>query len=127
VSVNPAPPPQYPPPQYPPAPAGQFTPPPVGSFGYAPAPPPQPSGEAIAALICGVMAISCFPLGFVAVFLGARARRAARENPTRVGGEQLALVGMIIGGIIGTLYTLFVLAYVVMVVFAIGLAATTSP
>jgi len=34
---------------------------------------------------------------------------------------------MIIGGIVGTLYTLFVLAYVVMVVFAIGIAATTRP
>jgi hypothetical protein len=53
----------------------------------------------------------CFPLGFVAIWLGARARRAARENPERVGGEQLAMVGMIMGGIFGVLHLLIWLAY----------------
>lgn len=110
-------PPQGPVPPYPPP--GAFTPPPIGAYGYPPAA-PQPSGEAIAALICGLLAFSCFPLGFVAIWLGARARQAARENPERVGGEQMALIGMIVGGVLGTLYLLFVIVYIAIVVFAIG-------
>jgi hypothetical protein len=70
------------------------------------------------------MAWSCFPLGFVAIWLGARARRLARENPQTHGGEGLALAGMITGGIIGGLMLLFWLAYFgfFAVVFGIGLA-----
>jgi len=95
----------------------------VGSYGmpvanYSPA--PSASSEAIAAIVCGILAWSCFPLGFLALWLGARARRAARENPERVGGDQLALAGMIIGGIFGFLGLLFVMAYVAFLVFAIG-------
>ena len=89
-------------------------------YGYPPQPPPQPSGEAIAALVCGLLAFSCFPLGFIAIWLGARARQAARDNPDRVGGEQMALIGMIVGGAIGTLSLLFVAAYIAFFVFAIG-------
>jgi len=112
--VNPPPPPPGPNP---------FEPPPVGSYGVPvptyPAAPPA-SSEAIAAIVCGVMAWTCFPLGFVAIWLGARARRAARENPQRFGGEQLALAGMIIGGVFGFLWLLFWLFYVLIIVFAIG-------
>jgi hypothetical protein len=106
-----------------------FEPPPVGSYGYgspvgpyatkaAPA-----SGEAVAALICGVMAWGCFPLGFLALWLGARARRAVRENPNYVGGDQLALAGMIVGGIFAALGSLLLLLYLAFFVFAIGLHA----
>ena len=134
----PVPPPPYPPPGPPPhgylpqgpppyVPPGAFTPPPVGTYGYPPQPPPQPSGEAIAALVCGLLAFSCFPLGFVAIWLGARARQAARDNPDRIGGEQMALIGMIVGGVIGTLYMLFFLAYFAMIIFAIGIGVTSSP
>ena len=103
-----------------------FEPPPAGSYGvpapiYAAAPPA--SSEAIAAIVCGILAWTCFPLGFVAIWLGARARRAARENPERVGGEQLALAGMIIGGIFGVLWLLFWLAYAGFLIFAIGFGA----
>jgi hypothetical protein len=69
----------------------------------------------------------CFPLGFVAVWLGARARRAARENPGQVGGEQLALVGMIVGGAMAAIYTLVIIGYIIFVVFIIGVAATSGP
>ena len=101
-----------------------FEPPPAGSYGMPPGPmysaAPPASSEAIAAIVCGGLAWSCFPLGFVAIWLGARARRAARENPGRVGGDQLALAGMIIGGIFGTLWLLFWLAYAAFFLFAIG-------
>jgi hypothetical protein len=121
------PPPGAPPYGPPPGPPGGFAPPPAGSYGY-PQIPPQPSGEAIAALVCGIMAFTgCFPLGFVAVWLGARARRAARENPGQVGGEQLALVGMIVGGAMAAIYTLVIIGYVIFVVFIIGVAATSGP
>lgn len=69
------------------------------------------------------MAWSCFPLGFVAIWLGARARRAAHENPERVGGEQLALAGMIIGGIFGVLWLLFWLVYAGIIVYALASGA----
>lgn len=77
--------------------------------------------------MCGIGGWFCFPLGFVAIWLGARARRAARENPDRVGGEQMALAGMIIGGVLGGLQLLLVLAYLAFFVFAFGFAATASP
>ena len=112
----------------PPGPPGGFAPPPVGTYGYPPQIPPQPSGEAIASLVCGIMAFTgCFPLGFVALWLGARARRAARENPGQVGGEQLALIGMIVGGSMAAIWTILVIIYVVFFVFMIGVAATSGP
>jgi len=121
--VQPAPPPVQPPPgQY-----GGFTPPPAGSYAYPQQVPPQPSGEAIAALVCGIVAIWCFPVGFIAIWLGARARRAARENPERVGGEQLALVGMWVGGVVGTLSTLLLVAYIGFIVFIVGWGVATTP
>jgi hypothetical protein len=89
-----------------------FTPPPAGSFG-APMPPqaPQPSGEALAALVCGLVSPSCFLLGFAALYFGVKARRMARDEPARYGGDQLALAGMIVGGIFGVGGGLFLLAY----------------
>jgi hypothetical protein len=69
--------------------------------------------------VCGIIAwtLSCFPLGFAALWLGSRARRAARENPGVVGGEQLALIGMILGGIAGVLFTLIWVGYGVFILF----------
>jgi hypothetical protein len=72
------------------------------------------------ALVLAVGAWVCFPLGFVAVYLGARARSLARENPETVGGEQLALTAMILGGVLAGLQTLFMLGYVALIiVFAV--------
>ncbi len=120
--------PPYPPPNPAPPPGGfqQFTPPPAGSYGRPLVPvTPQPSGEAIGALVCGLLAWSCFPLGFVAIFLGARARKLVRENPQTVGGDGMALAGMIVGGAIAVLMLLFWLAYFgfFAAVFGLSLAA----
>jgi hypothetical protein len=101
-------------------PQAPFVPPPAGSYGYPTAPPA--SGEAVAALVCAVMASFCFVPGFIAIWLGARARRAARENPTTVGGEQMALAAMIVGGVLGSLQLLFIIAYVVFIA-VIGFSA----
>lgn len=122
--------PPEPPAPAPPAPVAypQFVPPPAGSYG-APVRPstPQPSGEAIGALVCGIMAWSCFPLGFVAIYLGARARRLAREHPETIGGDGLALAGMIAGGVIGGLMLLFWLAYFGFFAAMFGFGLATSP
>jgi hypothetical protein len=94
-----------------------------------PGPPAPASGEAVASLVCGVIAwtLTCFPLGFAALWLGARARRAARENPNAVGGEQLALVGMILGGVAGVLFTLVWIGYAALFfgMFAFGGLSST--
>jgi Domain of unknown function (DUF4190) len=109
--------------QGPPPRPSPFEPPPIGSYAgpsavrpYA----PPTSSEAIGAIVCGVMAWSCFPLGFVAIWLGFRARRSIAESHGQLAGEQLALAGMIVGGIFGTLWLLFWLAYAAFAVFAIG-------
>jgi Domain of unknown function (DUF4190) len=98
-----------------------FEPPPVGSYGGAPsnAPAPSASSEAVAALVCGILAWTCFPLGIVAIWLGVRARRAVRENPERVGGDNLALGGMIVGGIFLGLWLLYIVSIGGMVMIGI--------
>jgi hypothetical protein len=105
-----------------PPPHDPFEPPPVGSYGAAAggAPTAPASSEAVAALVCGVLAWSCFPLGIVAIWLGVRARRAARENPERVGGDNLALGGMVLGGVFLGLWLLYFGSILVMI--AIGIA-----
>ena len=74
------------------------------------------SSEAITALVLAISAWLCFPLGFVAVVVGARARKRAKENPGTVGGEQMALAAMIVGGAFAGLNTLIVLGYIAMIV-----------
>jgi hypothetical protein len=56
----------------------------------------------------------------VAIWLGVRARRAARENPERVGGDNLALGGMVLGGVFLGLWLLYFGSILVMI--AIGIA-----
>jgi hypothetical protein len=105
-----------------------FEPPPVASYGGGTigrhgAPTPPASSEAVAALVCGLMAWACFPLGVLALWLGTRARRAVRENPNFVGGDQMALAGMIIGGIFVALGCLVLLLYFGLFAVAFGLHA----
>jgi len=99
-----------------------FEPPPVGSYGGPPgtAPTVPASSEAVAALVCGILAWTCFPLGVVAIWLGVRARRAARENPERFGGDNLALGGMIVGGIFLGLWLLYFATILVMIVVGVA-------
>jgi len=99
-----------------------FEPPPVGSYGGPPGTTQAApaSSEAVAALVCGVLAWTCFPLGVVAIWLGVRARRAARENPERVGGDNLALGGMIVGGLFLALWLLYFVFVLVMILVGIA-------
>jgi hypothetical protein len=103
--------------------ANPFEPPPIGSYGGYSAQPryaAPTSSEAIGALVCGIMASGCFPLAGVAIFLGVKARRAVRESGGQLGGEQLALAGMILGGVFGGLQLLIWLAYAAF--FGFGIA-----
>lgn len=111
-----------PPPESPGPARNPFEPPPIGSYGGGYSDPrlaPKASSEAVAALVCGLLAWGCFPLGFLAIWLGVRARRASRENPAYVGGENLALAGIIVGGIFAAIGVLMMLLYLGMIVFAL--------
>lgn len=110
---------------------GGFGGPPQGPYPnpYFPQPPPPqsgPSGLAIAALILGLfsMMTTCFPAGLVGLWLGARARKAARERGERSGSpdDMLALIGMIISGIFGGLWGLYWLFNALMIVLGVGAA-----
>jgi hypothetical protein len=91
--------------------------------------PPSSSGEAgevdqtlaYVALGSGIasMTICCFLgiiLGPLGLILGMKARGNAAENPNEYGGEKLALIGMITGGI-GTLIGLALIVWQVVVMF----------
>ena len=118
-------PPSGPPPGYPSGPPqGQ---PPYGS-GYPPpsyqqGPGPQTPGGATTSLILGIASlVLCGPFtGIPAIILGVKARRQIRESNGRLGGDGLALGGLITG-VIGTLLWLVVYAFVV---FAVWLGAET--
>jgi uncharacterized protein DUF4190 len=103
-------------------PPGGFGPPPpppggFGHGGYGGGPPmgpmmQQPStGLAIAALVCGILAIpgacccySSIPLGIAACIMGGIAMSKAKSSPETHGGGNLALAGLACGvvGLIGT-------------------------
>jgi hypothetical protein len=77
-------------------------------------------------LVLGILSMmtTCFPLGLVGIWLGAKARREAREAGERSGGpnDMMGLIGMILGGIFGGLWGLYWLFNIVMVIFGFGLA-----
>jgi len=116
---------QAPPPQQ----AG-FVPPPAGSYAHpvGPAPPPSNS-DAIIALVLGVLTVStsCFPLGFAALYFGAKARKKAQEDGDTGSNPTFALVGMIIGGAFGALWLLFWLFEAAMIFLGVGMAVFGHP
>ncbi len=124
---------QPPDPYRPPAPyqpPSPFQPPPVGSYGGPGgmgSPTPPATSEAIGALVCGLMAWTCFPLGFLALWMGSRARKTIRESNGQLGGDSMALAGMIIGGIFGGIGVLILLIYLGMIVFMVGFGALSHP
>lgn len=107
----------------PPGPPG-FVPPPVGTYGQPYAPPKPTNSDAIISLVLGILTVStsCFPMGFAALYFGARARKKAREDNDTGSNATFALVGMIIGGVFGALWLLFWLFEAAMIFFGIGMA-----
>ena len=93
-----------------------------------PAPyPPQreTSGQAIAALIFGILGFvaGCLPLGIVAIFLGHGALNQIRRHPGAFEGEALAKAGLILGWIQVALMAIGVGIALLMLLVAVGAAA----
>jgi Domain of unknown function (DUF4190) len=85
---------------------------------YTPPPSAPNSSGATASLVLGIASLVLCGLftGIPAIILGVKARRQVRESNGQVGGDGLALGG-IITGVIGTLMWLLVYAFVVAVVW----------
>lgn len=99
----------------------QQPPPPPGYYqqpGYQP--PPSSSGRATTSLVLGILSlIACgLLLGIPAMVLARQAKREIRESGGRVGGDGLATAGFVTG-LIGTLWSVLVILFVV-VVLAFG-------
>jgi hypothetical protein len=109
--------PQQPPPAYPPYP------PPMPQMFV---PPPQNDGKAIASLVLGILSlVGCFGAlaGIPAIILGFMSKRDIARSGGTMGGEGLA-----IGGIItGALSTLLTIAMVIFYVAVIGAAVASAP
>ena len=99
--------------------------PPQGPPGYG-APSPQSSGKATTSLVLGIASVVVCGLftGIPAIILGVKARREVRESNGQLGGEGLALGG-IITGIVGTLLWLVVYAFLIFAVW-LGTEAVDS-
>ena len=67
-------------------------------------------------MVLAIGAGVCFPLGFVALVIGAKARQRARDNPGTVGGEQMAFAAMLVGGLFVAMNLIVVLGYMAMIV-----------
>lgn len=87
-------------------------------YGYPPPVPPMPSpptaGKATTALVLGVVSLFFCGLltGIPAIAVGLSARKEIRQSNGAVGGDGLALGG-IITGILGTLWSLVAVAILV--------------
>jgi len=115
----PQPPPGYPPYQ-PPYPPQQLPPQPL--YG----PPVTNDGKAIASLVLGILSlVCCFGAlaGIPAIILGALSKRDIARSGGAIGGEGLAITGIVTG----VLSTLGTIAYIVFYIAVIGAAVATAP
>jgi Domain of unknown function (DUF4190) len=73
---------------------------PVYAASYSPRPIGRAKG-AVAALVCGLLSLVCCGviLGAVAIYQGSQARYRIRASNGRLGGNGLALAGMVMGGV----------------------------
>jgi Domain of unknown function (DUF4190) len=81
-----------------------------------PPPPPAPasqSTQAVVALVLGILGLICCSLmAPVAWYLGVAEGRAIREGRSPAGGQGLATAGKILG-IIGTVFMVFIVLWIV--------------
>ena len=84
--------------------------PPADAFGAPPAARRTP-GKAIAALVCGILSllIAGILLGAIAIGLGLVARKEIKQDPA-LGGDRMALAGVITGAIGAVVWVVFVSA-----------------
>jgi hypothetical protein len=87
--------------------------------GYVPYP-QKSSGMAVAALVCGLLSFAVCPAAIVAIILGHMARAQIRREPDRYEGDGMALAGLVIGYIWGSILTAIFLLYVLIVILAVS-------
>src|ERR1700692_3979535 len=121
---------QYP--QRPPPPGGYGGPPGYPPYAQMPvvpqmfAPPPQNDGKAIASLVLGILSlVGCFGAlaGIPAVILGFLSKRDIAKSAGALGGEGLALGGIITGA----LSTILSIGLFIFYVAIIGAAVASTP
>lgn len=117
---------QYPPPRgYAPAPY-PYPPPAPQMF----VPPPQNDGKAVASLVLGILSlVGCFGAlaGIPAVILGVMAKRDISRSGGTMGGEGLAIGGIITGALSTLLSVGLLIFYVAIIGAAVASAPTYTP
>ena len=106
------------------SPAQAQTLPPPLAVRSAPTVPPPTSGMAIASFVLGISTLfTCFLSGIPAIIFGHIARADIRRSPDRVGGDGMALAGLILG------YLSLVIPLLLGVIFAVmlGVMGMTFP
>jgi hypothetical protein len=81
---------------------------------------PKSSGMAVAALVCGLMSLGFCPIAIAAVILGHMARAQIRREPDRYEGDGMALAGMMIGYIWGSITLTGCLLYIGFIVLLVS-------
>lgn len=83
--------------------------------------PKKDSGLAIASLVCGIAAWVIFPVvaAIAAVVTGHLAKKEIRESGNSLGGDGMALAGLLMGYIQLGLFVLFLIIVLLLVLFAI--------
>lgn len=98
-------------------------PPPIGSVQ------PGASGQAIAALVLGILSLVCggFLMGIPAFFLGRAEEKAIARGDSSKAGQSLAKIGWILG-LVGTILScLMTIVWVVVMVIAAKSRGTGTP
>jgi hypothetical protein len=94
------------------------------------APPPQNDGKAIASLVLGILSlVGCFGAlaGIPAVILGLLAKRDIARSQGAIGGDGLALGGIITGALSTILSIGLFIFYIVVIATAVASAPTYTP
>jgi hypothetical protein len=95
---------------------------------YPVVPPKKDSGLAIASLVCGIAAWIIFPVvaAIAAVVTGHLAKKEIRESGNTLGGDGMALAGLLMGYIQLGLFVLFLIIVLLVILLAIptGLSYT---
>lgn len=88
-------------------------------------PPPPPSyavppnkSLATASIVLGIVSLICAgPLpGIVAIVLGGMALSQMKKNPERIGGQQMAVTGIVTGSLSIVVYVGFMIVYILIVI-----------
>jgi hypothetical protein len=84
---------------------------------FAPRMEGQNQTMAIASLVLSCLSICCYIgwiTGPIGLLLGYLHRKNVKENPNVYGGDGLALAGMIVGGVMGALWIVFIIFYIIL-------------